>query len=124
MASQAPRELNTVHVRHREIGDDGIQLRGCVEIGQTGRGVASDQHAGSTRFEERGQNFQGIVIVIDDQDRHALEVWQAGRWRRGHSDIGESTYGNVVVKAATRKTPWQGPDAPTWGTGRGERSIT
>src|SRR5947209_14706503 len=76
MPSDSAGELDAVHVGHREVGDDGVDARRRVEIGQGSDSRSRAQDVGSARPQKRGQDLCGIVIVVHDEEGEAGEEIQ------------------------------------------------
>jgi len=72
-----PRDLTdqpvAVLARHRNVADDRVgtsrQVRGEAALGRLG-----DEHPGAAQLEHRAQDLAGVVVVLDDEHRRAVEL--------------------------------------------------
>jgi hypothetical protein len=78
-----PREFDAVHLRHRDVRDDGIEPRRRLDVSQTVASTPCEQYLSAARLEEGREDLDRIVVVIDDEDGETTEVREI-EWARSH----------------------------------------
>jgi len=79
MTSQLAHQLDAVHLRHGEVGDDRVDLRRRVEMGEGLEAVPRRQHAGPAGPEVGREHVERVVGVLGDDQREAGQIRQVDR---------------------------------------------
>jgi hypothetical protein len=94
-------------------------LGAVSQIPQATGGVPSDQRAGSTRFEKRRQHVERVIIIVNDENGHAIQIGQFPQRGSDHRDIGNSTDGMPKSTGARKGHRMGETDAPNCGRASG-----
>ena len=72
-----PRDLThqpvAVLTRHRNVADDRVGMVLQVRVEAAFRRFG-DEHPGAAQLEHRAHDFAGVVVVLDDEHRRAVEL--------------------------------------------------
>src|SRR2546422_871487 len=76
MTSELANQLDAIHVRHGEVGDDRVDPRRRLEVRQRFEAVSRRHHARTAGPEERRQDVERVVGVLGNDQREAGEIRQ------------------------------------------------
>lgn len=65
--SQALRELEAIHDRHREIAQNGIR-RPPLDLRQCGHPVGGEHHARAQDFQKQTEHLAHFLVIVDHED--------------------------------------------------------
>lgn len=72
--AQSPDELRPVHLGHRQIGDEHVDVRVSVDVCQRAACTVRLEHVGTARSKERPEHVERVVVIVDDEDRAPIEI--------------------------------------------------